>query len=64
MMPAVGMVMLIIFGDMVGHIHYLEGQKTVNSQYYSDLIKNKPKPIYTTDVPYFKEKMLFCCMTL
>jgi hypothetical protein len=43
--PAMGMVMLTIFGDMVGHIHYLEGQKTINRQYYSDLIKNKTKPV-------------------
>jgi histone-lysine N-methyltransferase SETMAR len=44
--PAVGKVMLMIFWDMVEHIYcnYLEGQKTINGQYYSDLLKNKARP--------------------
>jgi hypothetical protein len=49
--PAVGMVMLMFFGDMGGYIYYLEGQKTINSQY-----KEQNKACITPQVSHISNR--------
>lgn len=48
--PSAGKVMLTVFWDSQGPIvcDYLEDQRTINSQYYSDMLENKVKPAIRT----------------
>jgi len=42
--------MLTVFWDFQGPIYcdFLEGQRTINSQYYSDILENKIRPAIRT----------------
>ncbi|CAK9816246.1 Histone-lysine N-methyltransferase SETMAR [Anthophora plagiata] len=44
--PSAGKVMLTIFWDLQGPVHcdFLENQRTINSQYYSEMLEHKVRP--------------------
>ena len=56
--PSAGKVMLTIFWSSQGPIfcNYLQDHRTINSQYYSDMIANKVKPALKKKCPGWQSK--------